>query len=86
MSKKVDDFVDKMGEIIAECEEKVGPDAIITREDYEIAAIEAYAAICLSYTKGTTEPKQVVAMGTIFDMVHNVLDIKYGVKKEVNRE
>ncbi len=86
MSKKVDDFVAEMDKIILECEEKVGPDAIITREDYEIAAIEAYAAICLSYTKGTTEPKQVVAMGTIFDMVHNVLDIKYGVKREVNRE
>lgn len=86
MSKKVDDFVDELGKIIAEYEEKVGPDAIITRDDYELAAIEAYTAMCNGYKNGAIDATQVVAFGFIFDMVHNVLDIKYGVKKEANRE
>lgn len=86
MNKKVDDFVDELGKIIAECEEKVGPDAVITRDDYEVAAIEAYMAMCNGYKNGVIDATRVVAFGFIFDMVHNVLDIKYGVKKEVNRE
>ncbi len=83
--KRLDALVDNMEQIMNECREKIGPDAEITREDYEVAVIEAYVLMCNSYKDGVTSAVQIVAFGFIFDMVHTILDLKYGPKKEVNQ-
>ena len=70
---------DGLMKTILECHDKVGKDFEPTRDDFEVAAIEAYTLMCDAYNAGKgVSPEHIVTFGYIFDTVHALLDKKYG--------
>ena len=79
---------DVLMDLIVACHDEVGRDYKETREDYEIAVVEAYMLMCSAHSSPIRgidiSAKSIVTFGRIFDLVHILLDM--GVIGEVKSE